>query len=670
MNQLADFFKNLFDSSDWPPRWHCGRWSEFHGWLYIISDLLIWSAYFSIPLVIINYISKRTDIRFIKLYFLFGAFILACGATHFFDAIAFWIPVYRLNALVRFITAMLSWTTVFYLVKLLPVAFSLKSPGELEAEIEQRKIAEAQSRESEEQIQNLFDAAPDAVIIIDEQGQVTKWNPKAAALFGWTEEEVMGKGLNEIIIPYRYREAHKKGLSRFLETGKGAVLGKTIEIQGLTKGGVEFDVALSISPTVVNGKYLFVGFVRDITEQKKVEEEIRQLNTRLEQLVSDRTEKLQKSLKEITDYKYALDESSIVAITDQKGIIRHVNDNFCKISKYAAEELIGQDHRIINSGHHPKEFIRTLWVTIANGEIWKGELRNRAKDGSIYWVDTTIVPFLDEQGKPWQYVAIRADITSRKQVEKELYKQKESLEDSVSLRTIQLEAANKEMEAFTYSVSHDLRAPLRAIIGFTTILEEDYSSKLDAEAGRITSIIKNNTLKMGHLIDDLLAFSRMGKQDLEKTDIDTGALVKEIIVELTPEKGRSPGKDQGRIEWNVQPLLWTNGDLNTIRQVWVNLISNAIKYSGRNPHPHIEIGSFIQGKQTVFFIKDNGVGFDNKYQDKLFKVFQRLHSPDEFEGTGVGLALVSKIVSKHGGMVWAEAEVNKGACFSFSLPSD
>ena len=536
MNQLWDFFSRLLDYSDWPPRWHCGRWTEFHGWLYIISDLLIWSAYFSIPVVILRYIAKKQGVRFIRLYFLFAAFILACGATHLLDAVAFWFPAYRLNALVRFITGILSWITVFYLVRLLPLAFSLKTQSELEAEIAQRK---------------------------------------------------------------------------------------------------------------------------------KAEEEVKLLNARLEQFVLARTEELSKSIKEIADYKYALDQSSIVAITNQKGIITHVNDNFCKISKYSVGELIGQDHRIINSGHHSKAFIRELWVTIANGQIWRGELKNRAKDGSIYWVDTTIIPFLDERGKPYQYVAIRADITSRKQAEEALYKLNQELESRVNQRTIQLEAATKEMEAFTYSVSHDLRAPLRGIVGFASILEEDYSDKLDTEAKRITGIIKNNTLKMGQLIDDLLAFSRMGRQDMPKTGIDMQALVQEIIQELA-----SGGTYEPAVEWEIQALPRVQADMNTIRQVWVNLLSNAIKYSGKKECPRIAIGSFIKGEQIVFFVRDNGIGFDYRYRDKLFKVFQRLHSPSQFEGTGVGLALVAKIISKHGGQVWAEGEVGQGACFYFSLPID
>ena len=220
------------------------------------------------------------------------------------------------------------------------------------------------------------------------------------------------------------------------------------------------------------------------------------------------------------------------------------------------------------------------------------------------------------------------------------------------------------MEAFTYSVSHDLRAPLRGIIGFTAILEEDYSSKLDDEARRITSIIRNNTLKMGHLIDDLLAFSRMGKQEIIKTRIDTRAIVTEVIDE---QIAQLPAPH--RVSFKIQELPSVHADLNTLRQVWINLVSNAIKYSATKEKPIIEIGSDTREGHIVFYVRDNGVGFDEQYMNKLFKVFQRLHAPEEFEGTGVGLALVEKIISRHGGKVWAEGKEGEGACFYFSLPT-
>ena len=246
-------------------------------------------------------------------------------------------------------------------------------------------------------------------------------------------------------------------------------------------------------------------------------------------------------------------------------------------------------------------------------------------------------------------------------MKEQVYTTQLNLESKVIERTDQLESVNRELEAFSYSVSHDLRAPLRGISGFTAMLENKYGNQLDNEAKRIIAVITDSTLKMGNLIDDLLAFSRLGRQDITKTNIPTTNLVKEVVAELDT--------NDHTITWHIQPLPDTHGDTNTIRQVWINLISNAIKYSRNTKMPVIEIGFVDNEDQLTFFVKDNGVGFDDKYRHKLFKVFQRLHSAHEFEGTGIGLAIVEKIISKHGGKVWAEAEKNIGATFYFSLPA-
>ena len=270
----------------------------------------------------------------------------------------------------------------------------------------------------------------------------------------------------------------------------------------------------------------------------------------------------------------------------------------------------------------------------------------------VLTINFSLIPIFGSNSEIDYIVAEGRDITALK-----------ITEAALTVRTNQLEALNTELEAFSYSVSHDLRAPLRGIIGFSSILEEDYGNVLDDEGKRITSVIKSNTIKMGRLIDDLLAFSRMGRQEILKTNIDTRKMVEEVIEELTPKVKAK------YIHWTIHSLPKVNGDMNTIRQVWINLISNAIKYSGDKEKQCIEIGFADQGRQFVFYVKDNGVGFDEKYKDKLFKVFQRLHSAEEFEGTGVGLALVEKIISKHGGKVWAEGKKNEGACFYFSLPA-
>lgn len=283
-------------------------------------------------------------------------------------------------------------------------------------------------------------------------------------------------------------------------------------------------------------------------------------------------------------------------------------------------------------------------------------MKNRAKDGTHYWVDTTIVPFLGEQGKPYQYVAIRADITQRKQAEEEIMILNEELEKRVRERT-------EEMESFSYSVSHDLRAPLRAINGYANILEEDYNDRLDEEGKRLLKEVQQNARKMGVLIDDLLAFSRLGRKEIERSAIDMNRLAKQAIKET-----ELASRHHASIK--LWPLLPAKGDPALLQNVLNNLVSNAIKYSGKNEKPFIEIRSKRGNGELIYSVKDNGVGFDMQYEGKLFGVFQRLHSADEFPGTGVGLAMAKRIISKHKGRIWAQGKLNEGATFYFSLPDD
>ena len=318
---------------------------------------------------------------------------------------------------------------------------------------------------------------------------------------------------------------------------------------------------------------------------------------------------------------------------------------------------------MINSGYHSKEFIRELWATIGRGGVWKGELRNRAKDGTFYWVDTTIVPFLRADGKPYEYVAIRNDITERKRVEEEILVLNHTLEQRVVERTVQLATANKELEAFSYSVSHDLRAPLRHIDGFAQLLNKRIAPRLDETEARYLGNIINAAKGLGTLIDELLEFSRMGRTRLCHTDVEMGTVVRDVIEALHLEtQGR-------RIEWEIEPLPLVRGDAAMLRQVWSNLLGNAVKYTRQREVAKIKITHrFDATDGHVFGVRDNGAGFDMKYAEKLFGVFQRLHSNQEFEGTGIGLANVRRIVQRHGGRTWAEGAVEQGATVWFSLP--
>ena len=270
----------------------------------------------------------------------------------------------------------------------------------------------------------MFESAGEGLLVANKEGTILMANPRVCEMFGYSKIELIGKEI-DMLVPDHLRHRHIKHREGYHHHPKKRSMGKGVDLQGQRKDGSSFPVEISLNYFENEDDILVMALLTDITERKKADSD------------------LSKTLKEFADYKIALDEAAIVAITDQKGIIMHANDNFCKISKYSREELIGQDHRIVNSGHHSKEFIRNLWVTIANGKTWKGELRNKAKDGTIYWVDTTIIPFLNEDGKPYQYVAIRADITERKVMNERILQLNNELEQRVEERTEALRESEK-----------------------------------------------------------------------------------------------------------------------------------------------------------------------------------------------------------------------------------
>jgi PAS domain S-box-containing protein len=472
---------------------------------------------------------------------------------------------------------------------------------------------------NEHKFSALLDAAPDATVIVDEKGIIQMINQQVENVFGYSKKEIIGQPV-ELLIPEELHGQHKKHRMGFVKEARIRSMGQGFELKAVRKGGISFPVEISLSPIKTNEGLLVSASVRDITDRKKSEEKFRSL----------------------------LDSApDATVIVDENGVIQMVNHQTENLFGYTRNELVGQQVEILippelTNKHvqHRGNFVKAARVRSMGAGI---ELNALKKNGTRFPVEISLSPIQTEEGM--LVSASVRDITFRKTLENELRK------------------SNEEMEAFTYSVSHDLRAPLRGIIGFTAILEEDYASKLDDEARRITGIIKHNTLKMGHLIDDLLGFSRAGKQEILKTKVNIKQMIQEIIHEF--DHGAT---NLHRVLWDIRSLHPINGDINTIRQVWVNLISNAIKYSGNKEKPVIEIGSGLDNGFTVFYIRDNGVGFDEQYKHKLFKVFQRLHDQEEFEGTGIGLALVEKIISKHGGKVWAEGKPGEGACFYFSIP--
>ena len=391
----------------------------------------------------------------------------------------------------------------------------------LERRVEERTRALARAtdelRESEERVRLVLNTALDAVIIADGSSRITSWNKEAERMFGWTKAEIIGQRLTETIIPVPLREAHERGMRHFLATKEGLVLNRRIEITGLRRDGTVFPIELAITPIQVADEFIFSAFIRDITERKMAQEEIRKLNEELERRVIERTS--------------------------------------------------------------------------------------------------------------------------------------------------QLEQVNKELESFSYSVSHDLRAPLRHINGFVELVRDELDVALKPSARAHLDVIQSAARQMGTLVDDLLNFSRMGRVEMKREGVDMRQLAREVVVHLASETN---GRD---IQWSIAELPEVSGDRALLKQVLVNLFSNAVKYTRDREQARIQVEYDRREMETEFRVRDNGAGFEMKYVHKLFGVFQRLHTVDEFEGTGIGLANVQRIIVRHGGRTWAEGEPGVGATIYFTVPT-
>ncbi len=383
---------------------------------------------------------------------------------------------------------------------------------------------------------------------------------------------------------------------------------------------------------VVKNRKWFVN-ARDITEIKEVERIRNYLATVVKQ------------------------SNDAIYIHNNEGQIISWNEGAEKIYGYTGHEALKM--KIWNIiPHHMQVEIEEIVQKILQGEkIELFETKRITKHGRL--VDVLLsAAVITDYGSDQKSIAItERDITQQKIADEQIGQLNKNLQNNIA----ELENTNKELESFSYSVSHDLRAPLRALSAYSKIFEEDYTAILDEDARRLLFKINYNALRMGTLIDDLLAFSKLGKKEVQRTEVNTKELVEQILNEI---KQTTPYRASIRIG-GMPP---TYADRSLIRQVWVNLLSNAIKYSDKKEFPEVEVGATNAAGETTWYVKDNGAGFDMKYVDKLFGVFQRLHSGSEFEGTGIGLAIVQRIITRHGGRIWAEAKVGEGATFYFTLP--
>jgi PAS domain S-box-containing protein len=500
---------------------------------------------------------------------------------------------------------------------------------------------------------SVVESSNDAIVTNTFDGTITSWNPAAERMFGYSVDQVLGKSISTMIPSERL---HEEGM--FIEFLKRGERMEHFESIRLHKDGSHRDVSLTISP-LIDGTGEVVGaskIVRDITAVKQS----------------------QTQLRDITN---ALNHTAIVAITDVRGTITFANDKFCEISKYSYEELIGQNHRILNAGYHPHDFFVEMWKAIASGKIWRGEIKNRAKDGDCYWVDTTIIPFIDEWGKPYQYLAIRQDITDRKSNETKL------------IQAIRLK------DEFLANMSHELRTPLNAILGMSESLQEQVLGTINEHQADAISTIEKSGEHLLSLINDILDLSKIESGKLE-LDIEKASIEQLCKASLTFVKQQAFKK---RIQLNVklpQDLEGILLDQRRMRQVLINLLTNAVKFTPTGGKVTLEVYyepielDFVENQSLsailqpssndgkyadciledrrylCFSVIDTGIGISRVDQERLFQPFVQIDSKlnREYEGTGLGLALVKQIVELHGGNVRLRSELNEGSCFTVRLP--
>jgi PAS domain S-box-containing protein len=486
-------------------------------------------------------------------------------------------------------------------------------------------------KRTEARIRRLIDSDVQGVMFWNSKGAITSANDAFLRIVGYTREDLeAGRVGWAAMTPPEYAHLDRRSLEELSATG----VCTPFEKEYSRKDGSRVPILLGAA-VFEDSPDEGVCFVLDITERKRVEEERQASEARYRTL-----------------FEYAPDG---IVIANSESFYIDANVSICRMLGYTHKEMIGLHASDIVSNTEIRHIGPALSEINGKSDHHR-EWQFRRKDGSAF--EAEVIATMMPDGN---LMGLIRDITERKQAEAQIQQLNNELEQRVIERTAQLEAANKELEAFSYSVSHDLRAPLRAVDGFSQAVLEDYGPQLPEPCREDLQTIRNGAQKMGQLIDDLLTFSRLSRLPLSKSTVDTGKLVRSVLAELNyKQKGR-------QIDVRIADLPPCQADPALLKQVWVNLLSNALKYTGKREAAVIEIGCAQEKGQNVYFVRDNGTGFDMQYAHKLFGVFQRLHRAEDYEGTGVGLAIVQRVVHRHGGRIWAESAVNSGATFYFTL---
>ncbi len=511
----------------------------------------------------------------------------------------------------------------------------------LQSEITERRRAEETVRESEARLHSIASTALDAVILIDDDGRISFWNDAATRLFGYTNEEIVGKYLHSYLMPERHVDSFKKGFDTFRITGKGPVIGTVYETEAKRKDGTEFPVELSLSALRLKGRWNAIGIVRDISERKRAEEALRE-----------------------SEAGYRLLFKTMirgVVYQDAEGKIVSMNPAAVKILGKTPEEFLGEtsvsvEHDSIREDGTPFPGLQhPSMVALRTGR----EVRNvvmgvyNPREKAYRWIDINAMPlFRDGENRPYQVYTIFDDITERKLSEKNLKKTMEELERS-----------NKDLEQFAYAVSHDLQEPLRTVSSFVDLLGEKYKGKLDQKADKYISYTVDGATRMSALINDLLAYSRVGTRGKQFAPVEMSSVFKKAAENL------KKAIDEGRVVVTSDQLPQVFGDETQLIQLLQNLIGNALKFRKKDAQPRIQVSAERRGNQWLFGVHDNGIGIEPGFQERIFTVFQRLHTKDEYPGTGIGLAICRMIVERHEGRIWVESKPGEGSTFYFTLPA-
>ncbi len=558
---------------------------------------------------------------------------------------------------------------------------------------EARRRADLAIKESEARKAAILNSALDSIVSMDAAGRIVEVNAAAERMFGRSSREVVGSSLAETIIPAHLRNAHEGGLARHLREGTSTVLGRRVELTAQRRDGRTFPVEVSIARVEQAGPPTFTGFIRDITEAKQAQDDLLRSHARLRTLSEVSTV----LATDVTDYQQLIDRivrmtADLIGDGCMVNLLAPDGETFVNAASAHRDPTLEAEYRTYLAGVGVS---RTTDTTVSAEVMRTGKPRlmsQIAPDALVESVDGFLAPLVrrlnvhsavivpirsrdkvigtislqrSEAGRPYteEDLTLLEDLAHRAGLAIENARLYAELDARVVERTAALETANRELETFSYSVAHDLRAPLRAMNGFSSILLEDHAAQLDDEGRAHLDVIRTSAVRMATLIDSLLSLARLSRTTVVRERVDLTAVAETVIEQL------QRADPQRTVEVVIERGLAANGDLHLLRLLLENLLGNAWKFTSRLPAARIELGRKREGKLDTYFVRDNGAGFDMTYRGKLFLPFQRLHTSAEFEGTGIGLATVQRIVRQHGGRIEAIGEKGKGAMFSFTLDS-